>query len=99
MGTIKSMLVETLIIDLNEAERIVSKLSGGYSGEFLSAEEFHNELLLSILELKKGNMNVIRTLWFWFLPTSVWDDFVGNNELGNRIFSKLEKLKISNQLF
>lgn len=85
--------METLITDLKRAEKILSEYSGGYSGEHLSAEEFHKDLVDRIKKLESGDLSVIEDLWIWFAPTCQWDDFVGNVELGENIFQKLDKLK------
>ena len=85
--------MELLINDLKKAEKILSEYSGGYSGEHLSAEEFHKDLLDRIKELEKGDENVIEDLWIWFAPTCQWDDFVGDIELGEKIFQQLDKMK------
>lgn len=85
--------MECLIEDLKKAEKILSEYSGGYSGEHLSAEEFHKDLLDRIKKLEYGDNSVIEDLWVWFAPTCQWDDFVGNIELGERIFQKLDKIK------
>ncbi len=85
--------MESLIVDLKKAEKILSEYSGGYSGEHISAEEFHKDILDRIKRLENGDKSVIEDLWIWFAPTCQWDDFVGNIELGERIFQKLDKLK------
>ena len=91
----KNRLIKKLIVDLDKAEKIVSEYSGGYSGEFIGAEEFHEALRKHIQKLKKGDTSVLNDLWVWFAPTCQWDDFVGNEgiDLGNRIFERLNKLK------
>lgn len=78
---------------LKQAESNLSNYSGGYSGEFLSAEEFHKKLSISISKLENGDDTVIEELWIWFAPTCAWDDFVGDIELGELIWNKLDKLK------
>jgi len=83
----------SLIADLKKAEKILSEYSGGYSGKFLSAEEFHRDLLDSIIKLENGDNKVIESLWVWFAPTCQWDDFVGDVDLGEKIFQKLDKIK------
>lgn len=83
----------SLITDLKKAEEILSKYSGGYSGEHLSAEEFHKDLIDRINKLENGDESVIENLWIWFAPTCQWDDFVGNIDLGERIFQELNKIK------
>lgn len=85
--------MESLIRDLKKAEKKLSEYSGGYSGEHLSAEEFHKDLVDKIKELESGNKKVIDDLWIWFAPTCQWDDFVGDIELGETIFQKLDKIK------
>ena len=86
-------MVDSLIADLNKAEKILSTRSGGYSGEYLSAEEFHTDLVNRIKKLSDGDESVIEDLWIWFTPTCQWDDFVGNVELGERIFQRLNTIK------
>lgn len=82
-----------LIEDLYEAEKLLSRYSGGYSDQFLSAEEFHNALINKIDDIEFGNQTDLSELWTWFAPTSAWDDFVGEEGeyLGNRIFTRLDK--------
>ena len=82
-----------LITDLKKAEKILSEYSGGYSGEHLSAEDFHSDLVDRIKKLENGDESVIEDLWVWFAPTCQWDDFVGNIDLGGRIFQRLNKIK------
>jgi len=85
--------MNSLIADLKKAEKILSQYSGGYSGEHLSAEEFHKDLVDRINKLENGDISVIEDLWIWFAPTCQWDDFVGNVDLGERIFQQLNKIK------
>ena len=85
--------MNSLLIDLKKAEKILSKYSGGYSGEHISAEEFHMDLIDRIKKLENGDKSAIDDLWVWFAPTCQWDDFVGNIELGERIFQRLNILK------
>lgn len=85
--------MKTLILDLKKAERILTEYSGGYSGEHLSAEEFHKDLVDRITKLENGDERVIEELWVWFAPTCQWDDFVGNIDLGERIFKRLNRIK------
>lgn len=82
-----------LLSDLKKAEKILAEYSGGYSGEHLSAEEFHKDLIDRISILENGDETVIEDLWRWFAPTCQWDDFVGNVDLGERIFQQLNRLK------
>jgi len=83
--------MNNLISDLKKAEKILSEYSGGYSGEYWSAEEFHKDLVDRISKLENGDEAVIEELWTWFAPTCEWDDFVGDVNLGERIFQQLNK--------
>jgi hypothetical protein len=85
--------MKSLIELLHKAEIELSKWSGGYSAEYLSAEEFHSDLKDRITRLEKGDNSVIEELWVWFAPTCQWDDFVGDVNLGNLIFEKLNEIK------
>ena len=85
--------MKNLITNLKQAEKILSEYSGGYSGEHLSAEEFHKDLVYRINKLEGGDNTVIEDLWIWFAPTCQWDDFVGNVDLGEKIFRQLDKLQ------
>lgn len=85
--------IQFLINDLKEAEKILSEYSGGYSGEHMSAEEFHQDLKARIVELENENEAVLEDVWIWFAPTCQWDDFVGDAELGERIFQQIIALK------
>lgn len=87
----------TKLIDLlDKAEKQASEFQGGYSGQFLSAQEFHQALLDGINKLKQGDKTQLGKLHIWFLPTSCWDDFIGKdgqdlaNEIG-RLLSTLTK--------
>lgn len=83
----------SLIKDLKKSAEILSEYSGCYSGEHLSAEEFHQDLVDRIMKLEKGDDSVLEDLWIWFAPTCQWDDFVGDVDLGERIYQKIIKLK------
>lgn len=76
-----------LIALLDKAEKLASQFQGGYSRQFLSAEEFHQALLASINALKQGDITQLDKLWTWFSPTSCWDDFIGSDgqDLANEI--------------
>ena len=84
----------TLLNLLDKAEQLASKFQGGYSGQFLSAVEFHTALSESISKLKQGDRIQLDRLHVWFLPTSCWDDFVGKDgqDLANEISGLLSKL-------
>ncbi len=83
-----------LIELLDKAEHLAGKFSGGYSGQFLLAEEFHLALVDSITKLKSGDNSQLDKLNIWFLPTSCWDDFAGSDsqELANQISDILVNL-------
>lgn len=87
--------IESLINDLEKAKKLASEFTGGYSGEFISAEEFYSALSDRIERLKNNENEVLRDLWMWFAPTCQWDDFIGMDglELGNKIFEQIDKLK------
>lgn len=85
--------LHTLINDLKQAEKVLSEFTGGYSGMYISSEDFHLDLRDSINKLENGNTEVINELWIWFAPTSHWDNFVGDVALGEKIFQQLNKLR------
>ena len=84
----------TLFNLLAKAEHLATEFQGGYSEQFLSAEEFHNALSESICKLKHGDKAQLDQLHIWFLPTSCWDDFMGKDgqDLANQIGDLLSKL-------
>ncbi len=86
--------LQELFNDLELALKQLSDYSGGYSGEFLSAEDFHDTVSRELNKLKDQNVPDFKNIWLWFAPTSAWDDFVGIKglELGNRIFEKVSQL-------
>lgn len=83
-----------LLTLLDQAKELSAQFSGGYSGEFFSAEEFHDALSISIDKLKQGDTTQLRQLYTWFLPTSCWDDFVGQEgqDMANEICSILSNI-------
>lgn len=87
---------QSLINDLKDAEKILSEYSGGYSGQYFSAEEFHQDLKDRISKLENGNKAVLEDLWIWFAPTCQWNEFVGDAILGERIFQQIIALKNKN---
>ena len=74
---------------------MLSKYEGGYSGEYLSAQEFHKDLKSSIADYINGDDSKLNEFYIWFAPTSLWDDFVGKEgeNLANEIFEIVSKLK------
>jgi hypothetical protein len=83
-----------LIELLGKAEHLAGQFSGGYSGQFLSAEEFHSALVGSITKLKNGDKSELGKLNIWFLPTSCWDNFLGSDgqDFANQISDLLVKM-------
>ena len=83
-----------LIYLLDKAEKLASEFKGGYSGEFLSAEKFHQALIDSIKKFKQGDNTQLDKLHVWFLPTSCWDNFIGKDgqDLANEISRLLSTL-------
>jgi len=87
-----------LFNDLDKAEKILSELSGGYSGRFKDSEEFYKEFVEELNDLKYQNVPDFERICIWFAPTSAWDDFVGTNgmELANRIYDRANKWNKAN---
>jgi len=87
-----------LFYDLEQAEQMLSKIKGGHSGIFISAEQFHEALKDEIYDLKHQNVPDFGQICSWFAPTSVWDDFMGKEELelSNRIFDRADNWDKSN---
>lgn len=79
---------QRLIQLLDKAEEMLAQYSGGYSGEFFSAEDFHQALYDKIKLLKAGDELVLKNIYDWFVPSSCWNDFVGKEGtyLGNQIY-------------
>jgi hypothetical protein len=90
---------KNLISLLDKAEKLASEFQGGYSGQFLSAEEFHEALLDSINKFMQGDTTQLDKLHIWFLPTSCWGDFVGRagQDLANEISNLLSTLTRHNE--
>lgn len=84
---------EQLLLLLDEAIKLSAEFSGGYSNEFLSAEDFHTALSDSVEKFKNGDLNQVYKLYLWFLPTSQWDNFIGGDgqDVANEICSILSK--------
>src|SRR5450631_1114424 len=96
MGNLMTTFInnDKLIKLLDEADLLAGQFSGGYSGQFLSAEEFHKALHESVDKLKQGDQSQLDKLHIWFSPTSCWDDFIGveGQSLADEINSILSKL-------
>ncbi|WP_299444294.1 hypothetical protein [uncultured Aquimarina sp.] len=91
----KKWELSELIADLHKAEKLLSKYKGGYSNNFLSAEEFHKVLVEEIYEVESDNVADFTQIWYWFSPTCDWDDLTGIDglELGNQIFDRVDNWK------
>ena len=74
---------------LEQSIQILETCSEGYSGEFISAEEFCATFKLSVSKLRNGDNTQLKKLWTWFAPTCQWDDFAGSYgiDLGDDIFN------------
>lgn len=83
-----------LIKLLEQSEKMVSRYSGGYSGKYLSAQEFHKDLKSAIHDYKNGDDSRLDQFYIWFAPTCQWDDFVGKEgeNLANEIFEIVDRL-------
>lgn len=93
---IKKMQIKNILIqDLKQAQQIASHFTSGYSDSFSSAETFQQAFSETISRFENGDDSAIEDLWLWFTPTSCWDNFVGEANLGNRIFERLKELKKS----
>jgi len=89
------MFITDIIVKLEKAEKLLSEFRGGYSGEFLSAQEFHTAFVNNLNLLKSGKLETLNEFYFWFLPTCHWDDLTNGDglELGNEIFSSLSNFR------
>jgi hypothetical protein len=86
--------LENLIALLSEAYQMALEYEGGYSDNFFNATEFQQALAESIENLKNDNyVSEIKKLVAWFSPSCDWDDLVGDEEMGNKVFSELLKIK------
>jgi len=92
------MHLTEIISKLENAEKLLSEFRGGYSGEFLSAEQFHLAFAENLQLLKVGRLETLNEFYFWFLPTCHWDDFTNGDglEMGNEIFSPLSEYRKKN---
>jgi hypothetical protein len=92
---------DELIKLLKEGLKLVSEFKGGYSNNFISAEDFYEKLNKSIQKLEQGENEEILKQYYWFAPTCDWDDIVGKDgtNIGNQIFEFLSHLKKDLNLF
>lgn len=93
--TIDNSKLERLLKLLDNAEKLAGQFTGGYSNNFLSAQEFHTALKDSKNKLKAGDAEQLNELWLWFAPTGDWDDFIHQDgeDLANEIFSLITELR------
>lgn len=94
----KKWQIPELIEELHLAAILLSDCNDGYSHEYISIQEFCNELNEEISELEHANRDVgiqLNKIYDWFVPTSVWDDYTGKKgeQLGNIIFEKVNRWK------
>ncbi|WP_111669895.1 hypothetical protein [Algoriphagus litoralis] len=90
----QEVINKSFLNDLKKAELLASKSNKCFpSGKYLSAKEFHKDLVDEITKFEKGDSDTIDNLWRWFAPTCQWDDYVGEIDLGEKIFQKLNHLK------
>ncbi|MCT4581767.1 MAG: hypothetical protein N4A35_10145 [Flavobacteriales bacterium] len=79
--------IDELIVLLEEAIQNLEDEGNGYSDHFINLDAFINAIKKSKKTLLVGDFSVIKDLELWFSPTSDWDDFNGDEDLGNQIFS------------
>ncbi|MBF04811.1 MAG: hypothetical protein CMP76_16135 [Flavobacterium sp.] len=98
VGIWKKYEMFDLFKDLEQAEEVLSKLTGGSSNNFNSVEDFYNAFVEELYDLKGQNVPNFEQICLWFAPTSAWDDFVGLDgmELANRIYERAEKWNKNN---
>ncbi|MCF8387390.1 MAG: hypothetical protein K9G47_05870 [Bacteroidales bacterium] len=79
-----------MIYKLEKAEKMLSKYSGCYSGEYFSAEEYYNDFKIALNELKNGDNSKPDLFYRRFASSYHWDDYVGTEgiKLGNDISSR-----------
>jgi hypothetical protein len=99
--TLDNSKIKRLLKLLDEAEKLAGQFSGGYSNNFLSAQEFHSALADSIKKLKAGDYDQLNELWLWFAPTCDWDDFIHKDgeDLANEIHPLVTELRKSFKVY
>ena len=87
--------IERLLKLLDKAEKLSGQFTGGYSNNFLSAQEFNTALADSINKLKDGDYDQLNELSLWFAPTCAWDDFIltDGEDLANEIYPLVTELR------
>jgi hypothetical protein len=95
--TIHKHKIERLLKLLDKAEKLAGQFTGGYSNDFLSAQEFHAALADSINKLRAGDYDQLNELWLWFAPTCDWDNFILKDgvDLANEIHPLVTELRKS----
>ncbi|EGG92807.1 hypothetical protein IMCC1989_2730 [gamma proteobacterium IMCC1989] len=58
----KDKLKSVLIVNLRKACEIASHYSGGYSGEFLDAQEFYKALKSAVVAFENGDNSQVKDL-------------------------------------
>jgi len=81
--------VKKLLALLKEAVENLRVNGEGYSDRFSNVESFLSEINIVMDSLNAGDLAGIRELLLWFSPTNDWDDFDGDEELGDQIFDIL----------
>lgn len=99
--TLDNSKLKRLLKLLDEAEKLAVQFSGGYSNNFLSAQEFHTALRDSVNKLKAGDTDQLNDLWLWFAPTCDWDDFIHKDgeDLANEIHPLVTELRKSFKVY
>ncbi len=85
----KNKLKQELIEELQKALVLIRKSPKNWSDHFISSNSFYEAMKDAIKRLKANDDSKIASLVSWFMPTYDWDDFVGDLELGNKIFKLL----------
>jgi len=87
----KSEIRNNLIEKLEEAVEITGNCNDNYSDHFSNIDDFYQAMKNALDKIKSGDNSVLNSLTAWFVPSYDWDDFVGDVELGNKIFKLLIK--------
>ncbi len=83
--------INQLTSKLQLAHELSKNFTGGWSNDFLSAEDFSKALGEAIERLGNGDKAALTDLTIWFMPAGDWDDFVGieGQDLANEIYKML----------
>jgi hypothetical protein len=87
-----------LLESLDKAIGMMIEIKVGHSREFGTPDAFTERLRVSKDNIQKFNFAELKNLSAWFEPTSVWDEFVGEEGIavGTEVFELTEKLKSNN---